>query len=141
MHNLKGSIRWPDGVVGRFLPLDDACVLHEYVSLVAPRYQPSDLPGQSKQYRSQVRRRFRSGVSFTSKKAHEFVALVAQDGILPLQFHLLFPSWCHIVVLLCSSTIDLVEVSWWLWGQVHVHLVHLTQVVHRSRCESLCAAH
>ena len=57
------------GVVGQLLPVDNACVLHQYVCAVAPRYRLSDLPHQSKQYHSQVRRTFRSGVSFTRREA------------------------------------------------------------------------
>ena len=72
-----------------------------------------------------MRRRFRKGVSLTGREAQEFAALVAQDCILPLPFHLLFLSFCHVVVLLYASNVGLPLGVWQAWGKIHVYLLHL----------------
>ena len=74
LHNLKGGISRACGVVGRVLPLEDACELFRYVATVAPRYKVADIPVDSKQYCSLVRRRFRNGISFTGREAREFLS-------------------------------------------------------------------
>ena len=125
LHNLKGGISRACGVVGRVLPLEDACELFRYVATVAPRYKVADIPVDSKQYCSLVRRRFRNGISFTGREAREFLALVAQDCVLPLPFHLLFLSYSHIVVLLYASDTCLPQGEWGAWGNLHVYSIHL----------------
>ena len=112
LHNLKGGISRACGVVGRVLALEDACELFRYVATVAPRYKVADILVDSKQYWSLVRRRFRNGISFTGLEARDFSALVAQDCVLPLPFHLLFLSYCHIVVLLYASDTCLPKGEW-----------------------------
>ena len=77
LHNLKGGISRGCGVVGRILPADDECAMHRYICAVAPRYKLGDVPQDSTQYCSLVRRRFRTGVSFTGREAREFAALIA----------------------------------------------------------------
>ena len=125
LHNLKGGISRACGVVGRMLPLEDACELFCYVAPVAPRYKVADIPVDSKQYSSLVRRRFRNGISFTGWEAREFSALVAQGCVLPLHFHLLFFSYCHIVVLLYASDTCPPQGEWGAWGNLHLYLIHL----------------
>ena len=125
LQNLKGGISRVCGVVGCVLPLEDACEVFRYVGNVAPRYKLPDIPVDSKQYCSLVRRRFRNGISFTGPEAREFSALVAQDCVVPLPFHLLLLSYCHIVVLLYASDTCLPEGEWGAWGNLHVYLIHL----------------
>ena len=48
LHNLKGGISRACGVVGRVLPLEDACELFRYVATVAPRNKVADIPVDSK---------------------------------------------------------------------------------------------
>ena len=79
----------------------------------------------SKQYCSLMRRRFSNGISFNGRKAREFSALVAQDCVLPLPFHLLFLSYCHVVVLLYASDTCLPHREWGAWANLHVYLIHL----------------
>ena len=128
LHNLKGGISRACGVVGRVLPLEDACELFRYVATVAPRYKLADIPVDSKQYCSLVRRRFHNGISFTGREAREFSTLGAQDCVVPLPFHLLFLSYCHIVVLLYASDTCLPQGEWGAWGNLHVYLIHLILV-------------
>ena len=79
----------------------------------------------SKQHCSLVWRRFRNGISFTGREAREFSALVAQDCLLPLPFHLLFLSYCHVVILLYAPDTCLPPGEWGAWGNLHVYLIHL----------------
>ena len=72
-----------------------------------PRSKLGEVPEDSKQYCSLVRRRFRTEVPFTGHEAQEFAALIAQDCILLLPFHLLFMSFCHVLVLLYASDLGL----------------------------------
>ena len=67
---------------------DDACALRRYVCDVARRYKFGDVSHDTKQCLSLVRRRFRTEVSLTGREAREFAALVAQDCIHSLPFHL-----------------------------------------------------
>ena len=64
-------------------------------------------------------------VSFTGDEARESVALVAQGCILLLPFHLLFLSFCHVVVLLYASDVGLPRGVWQAWGKIHVNAIHL----------------
>ena len=112
-------------MVGRVLPSEDACELFRYVAIVAPRYKVADIPVDSKQCCSPIRRRFRNGISFTGREAREFSALVKQDCVLPLPFHLLFLSYCHIIVHWYASDTCLPQGEWGAWGNLHVCLVHL----------------
>ena len=101
LHNLKGGISRACVVIGRVLPLEDACELFHYVATVAPRYKLGDIPVESKEYCGLVRRRFRNGISFTGREAREFSALVAQHCVVPLPFHLLFLSLPHCCFFVC----------------------------------------
>ena len=67
----------------------------------------------------------RSGVSFTGGEVRELAPLIAHDCILPLPFHLLFLSFCHVVVLLYASHLGLPLGVWHAWGKIHVYLIHL----------------
>ena len=125
LHNFKGGISRACWLVGRILPSHDGCAMHRYICAVAPRYKWGDVPQDSKQYRRLVRRRFCTGVSFTGREAREFAALVAQDCILPLPFHLLFLSFNHVVVLLYASDLGLPLGVWLAWGKLHVYPIHL----------------
>ena len=50
---------------------------------------------------------------------------VDSTGLLPLRFHLLFLSFCHVVVLLYASDLGLPLGVWQVWGKIHVYLIHL----------------
>ena len=123
LHNLQGGNSRVCGVVGRVL--EYARELFRYVATVAPRYKLADIPMDIKHYCSLVPSRFRDGISFTGREAREFSALVAQGCVVPLPFHLLFLSYCHIVVLLYASDTCLPQGEWGAWGNLHVYLIHL----------------
>ena len=68
---------------------------------------------------------FATAFLLLGREAREFSALVAQDCVLPLPFHLLFLSYSHIVVLLYASGTCLPQGEWGAWGNLHVYLIHL----------------
>ena len=125
LHNIKGAISRACNVVGRVLPPADANVLFQYLVTVAKRYGITKLPVDSRQHRSLVRRRFRTGVWLTGREAQSLASRLAQDVAHPLPYHVLFLSICHIVVLIYSGTLQIPTTQWRIWGLLHVFLMHL----------------
>ena len=111
--------------VEHVLPPAVANVLFWYLSSVAKWYQFTKLPGDPRQYRSLVRRRFRTGVSLAGCEASQLVSQLVQDVALPLPYHVLFLSIYHLVVLIYSSSLQRNTKKWRIWGMVHVFLMHL----------------
>ena len=86
------------------------------------------LPWQSatvSQNGSLVRRCFRTGVSLTGREATSLASRLAQDVALPLPYHVLFVSMCHIVVLIYSGTLQIRTSEWRIWGLLHVFPMHV----------------
>ena len=92
LHDIKGAIGRACSFVGRVLPPADANVLFQYLVTVAKRYGITKLPVDSRQHRSLVRCRFRTGVSLTGREARSLASRLAQDVTLPLPYHVLFLS-------------------------------------------------
>ena len=116
-------------VVGRILPPAHANLLFQYLVTVAKRYSITKLPVASCQHRPLVRWRCRTGVSLTGLEARSLASRLAQDVALPLPYHVLFLSICHIVALIYSGTLQIPTSEWrseWrIWGLLHVFLMHL----------------
>ena len=125
LHNIKGAISRACSVVGRVLPPPDSNVLFQYLVTVAKRYGITKLPVASRQHRSLVRRRFRSGVSLTGQEARSLASRLAQDVALPLPYHVLFLSIGHIVLLIYSGTLQIATSEWRIGGLLHVFPMHL----------------
>ena len=92
---------------------------------MAKRYGITKVPVDSRQHRLLVRRRFRTGVSLTGRQARSLASRLAQDVALPLPYHVLFLSICHIFVLIYSGTLQIPTSEWHIWGLLHVFLMHL----------------
>ena len=56
-------------------------------------------------------------------------------------FHLLFLSYCHIVVLLYASDTCLPRGQWGAWGNLHVYLIHLILEYAESRSTATLYLH
>ena len=67
--------------------------------------------------------------------------MIAQDCILPLSFHLLFLSFCHVVVLPYASDLGLPRGVWQGWGKIHVYLIHLIMAFAESVSRSTLYFH
>ena len=124
LNNIKGAISCACSVVGRVLPPADATLLFQYLVIVAKPYGITKLPVDSCQHRSLVRRRFRNGVSLTGREARSLASQPAPNVALPLPYHVLFLSICHIVVLIYSGTLQIPTSEWRIWGLLHVFLMH-----------------
>ena len=107
LHNLKGAITRACSVVGRALSPAEANLLFQYLVSVAKRYGITKLP------------------SLTGREARSLASRLAQDVALPLPYHVLFLSICHIIVLIHSGTLQIPTSEWRIWGPLHVFLMHL----------------
>ena len=125
LHNVKMAISRACSVVGRVLPPADANLPFQYLVTVAKRYGITKLPVDSRQHRSLLGRRFRTGVSLTGREVRSLASRLAQNVALPLPYHVLFLSICHIVILICSGTLQIPTSEWRIRGLLHVFVMHL----------------
>ena len=64
-------------------------------------------------------------MSLRGREARHVASQLAQDAALPLPYHVLFLSICHLVVLIYNSTLQITTKEWRIWCMLHVFLMEL----------------